>query len=157
MITDWSNYPSMRHSVDASTQASLGGGEYLTVVQPQCAAAVMNWHTGELVAIIGGRSTPVQKLQLNRAYQMNMPVGSAIKPLAVYGPALDLGASPASPVLNLPIPIEGWIGGEGFPKNFSSTGGYTGVESMRLAINKSHNTSTAHVLYEYVGIENSVK
>ena len=157
VVTNWSNYPSMRHSVDTSTQASLGGGEYLTVVQPQCAAAVMNWHTGELVAIIGGRSTPVQKLQLNRAYQMNMPIGSAIKPLAVYGPALDLGASPASPVLNLPIPIEGWVGGEGFPKNFSSTGGYTGVESMRLAINKSHNTSTAHVLYEYVGIENSVK
>lgn len=157
VITNWSNYPSMRHSTDASTKASLGGGEYLTVVQPQCAAAVVNWHTGELVAVVGGRSTPVQKLQLNRAYQMNMPVGSSIKPLAVYGPAIDLGASPATPVLNLPIPIQGWVGGSGFPKNFSESGDYTGVESMRYAINRSHNTSTAHVLYEYVGIENSVK
>ena len=68
-----------------------------------------------------------------------------------------MGASPASPVLNLPIPIEGWVGGDGFPKNFDSSGGYTGVESLRYAINKSHNTSTAHTLYEYVGIENSVK
>lgn len=156
-VTNWSNYPSMRHSNDASTQASLGGGEYLTVVQPQCAAAVIDWHTGQLMAIVGGRSTPVQKLQLNRAYQMNMPVGSSIKPLSVYGPALDLGHSPATPVLNLPIPIEGWVGGSGYPKNFSEEGDYTGVESMRYAINKSHNTSTAHVLYEYVGIENSVK
>ena len=157
VITNWSNYPEMRYPNDATSQASLGGGEYLTVVQPQCAAAVMNWHTGELVAVVGGRATPVQKLQLNRAYQMEMPVGSSLKPLAVYGPALDLGASPASPVLNLPIPIEGWVGGDGYPKNFAVTGDYEGVESLRYAINKSHNTSTAHVLYEYVGIENSVK
>lgn len=157
VITNWSDYPSMRHSNDASTQASLGGGEYLTVVQPQCAAAVVNWHTGELVAIIGGRSEPVQRLQLNRAYQMNMPVGSSLKPLSVYGPAIDLGASPASPVLNLPIPIEGWTSETGYPRNFSESGDYTGVESMRYAINRSHNTSTAHALYEYVGIENSVR
>ncbi|MCQ2437722.1 MAG: penicillin-binding protein, partial [Clostridia bacterium] len=156
-ITDWNNYPAMRYSNDTSRQSSLGGGEYLTVIQPQAAAAVINWHTGELVAIVGGRSEPVQKLQLNRAYQVKMPVGSSFKPLAVYGPAIDLGASPGSPVLNLPIPIKGWVGGEGFPKNFSSTGSYTGVETMRYAIMKSHNTSTAHVLYEYVGIENSVQ
>ncbi len=157
VITNWSDYPSMRHSNDASTQASLGGGEYLTVVQPQCAAAVVNWHTGELVAIIGGRSEPVQRLQLNRAYQMNMPVGSSLKPLSVYGPAIDLGASPASPVLNLPIPIEGWTSETGYPRNFSESGDYTGIESMRYAINRSHNTSTAHALYDYVGIENSVR
>lgn len=156
VITQWDNYPSMRYSNDSSTKASLGGGEYLTVVQPQCAAAVVNWHTGELVAVVGGRAEPVQKLQLNRAYQMNMPIGSTIKPLSVYGPAIDMGNSPASPVLNLPIPIEGWVGGSGFPKNFSGSS-YTGVESMRYAINKSNNTSTAHALYDYVGIENSVK
>ena len=157
VVTNWTLYPAMRHSNDATTKASLGGGEYMTVVQPQAAASVINWHTGEVVAIIGGRSEPIQKLLLNRAYQMNMPIGSTIKPLAVYGPAIDLGASPASPVLNLPIPIDGWVSETAFPKNFESTGGYTGVESLRTAINKSHNTSTAHTLYEYVGIENSVK
>jgi len=155
VITNWSQYPSMRYSNDSSTQASLGGGEYLTVVQPQCAAAVMNWHTGELVAIIGGRSEPVIRKQLNRAYQNDMPVGSSLKPLAVYGPAFDMGYSPATPVLNLPIPIKGWVSERGYPNNFSS-GSFTGVESMRYAINKSNNTSTAHVLMDYVGIENSV-
>ena len=157
IITNWSDYPSMRHANDASTEEPLGGGEYLTVVQPQCAAAIVDWHTGELVAVIGGRAEPVQRLLLNRAYQMNMPIGSSIKPLSVYGPAIDLGASPASPVLNLPIPIEGWTSATGYPRNFSESGDYTGVESMRYAINRSHNTSTAHALYEYVGIENSVR
>ncbi|MEE1200436.1 MAG: transglycosylase domain-containing protein [Christensenellales bacterium] len=157
VITNWSHYPEMRYSNDSSKQSSLGGGEFITVIQPQASAAVMNWHTGELLAVVGGRAEPVQRLQLNRAYQMNMPVGSSIKPLSVYGPALDLGRSPGSPVWNLPIPIEGWVGGAGYPKNYSSSGDYTGVESLRYAINKSHNTSTAHVLYEYVGIENSVQ
>lgn len=154
-ITNWSQYPSMRYSNDSSTQASLGGGEYLTVVQPQCAAAVMDWHTGELVAIVGGRNEPVQRKQLNRAYQNDMPVGSAIKPLAVYGPAFDMGYSPGTPVMNLPIPIKGWVSETGYPNNFEG-GSFSGVESMRQAINQSHNTSTAHVLMDYVGIENAV-
>ena len=154
-ITNWSQYPSMRYSNDSSTQASLGGGEYLTVVQPQCAAAVMDWHTGQLVAVVGGRSEPIQRKQLNRANRSGMPVGSSLKPLAVYGPAFDLGYSPGTPVLNLPIPIKGWVSENGYPTNFGG-GGYTGVESMRYAINKSHNTSTAHVLMDYVGIENAV-
>ena len=154
-ITNWTRYPSMRYSNDRSTQASLGGGEYLTVVQPQCAAAVMNWHTGELVAIVGGRSEPVQRKQLNRAYQNDMPVGSSLKPLAVYGPAFDMGYSPGTPVFNLPIPIKDWAGGQGYPANFSG-GSFTGVESMRRAITLSHNTSTAHALMDYVGIPNAV-
>ncbi|MBQ6594752.1 MAG: transglycosylase domain-containing protein [Clostridia bacterium] len=157
IVTDWNGYPSMRYSSDNQISAPLGGGEYLTVEQPQCSAAVVNWHTGELLAVIGGRSVPVQKLQLNRAYQSNMPIGSSIKPLSVYGPALDLGKSPGTPVLNIPIPIEGWVGGSGYPRNFAEDGAYTGVESLRVAINKSHNTAAAHALYEYVGIENSVK
>lgn len=154
-ITNWSQYPTMRYSNDSATQASLGGGEYLTVVQPQCACAVMDWHTGELVAIVGGRNEPVQRKQLNRAYQNDMPVGSSIKPLAVYGPAFDMGYSPGTPVMNLPIPIKGWVSEVGYPNNFGG-GSFSGVESMRHAINQSHNTSTAHVLMDYVGVENAV-
>lgn len=154
-VTNWSRYPAMRHANDASTQSSLGGGEYLTVVQPQAAAAVVNWHTGELVAIVGGRSEPVQKKLLNRAYQLDMPVGSSIKPLAVYGPAFDMGYSPGTPVLNLPIEIRDWTSENGYPSNFSGDS-FTGVESMRVALNRSHNTAAAHALMDYVGIENSV-
>ena len=156
VVTNWDEYPSTRHSIDSKTESPLGGGETLTVVQPQAAAAVMDWHTGELIAIVGGRSEPIQKKQLNRAYMMKMPVGSSIKPLAVYGPAFDMGFSPGTPVLNLPIPIKGWVSENGYPQNYGGGGYSTGVESMRVAINKSHNTSTAQALFTYVGIENSV-
>ena len=155
VVSNWSSYPRMRHANDSSTQSSLGGGEYLTVVQPQASAAVLNWHTGELVAVVGGRSKPVQKKQLNRAYQLQMPIGSSIKPLSIYGPAFDMGYSPGTPVLNMPVEIKGWNSANGYPSNFSGDS-FTGVESMRVALNKSHNTAAAHVLMDNVGIENSV-
>lgn len=155
VIGGWDNYPKMRSSSDSVSKQSLGNGEYLEVVQPQAAATVIDWHTGELVAIVGGRSVPTGWKQNHRAYAFNMPIGSSIKPLSVYGPALDMGYSPGSPVLNLPIPIAGWDSETGYPENYGG-GGFTGVESLRIAMNKSHNTATAQALYTYVGVDNAV-
>ncbi len=163
VITNWGNYPATRNSADKTYKASLGNGEYLSVRQPQAAVAIVDWRTGELKAIVGGRSEPTARLQLNRANPPitsgGMPVGSTIKPLSVYGPAFDLGYSPGTPVINAPIRIEGWDdgGGKGYPNNFGgSDSSFTGVESMRKAINKSHNTACAQALVNYVGVENSV-
>ena len=155
VVTNWGQYPDTRYASDRTFKTSLGDGQYTQLVQPQAAVAVMDWHTGELVAIIGGRSTPTQMKQLNRAYQNKMPVGSSIKPLSVYGPAFDLGYSPGTPVINAPLKIDGWDTDKGYPANFSGEG-YTGVETLRRAINKSHNTAAAQTLFTYVGIENSV-
>jgi penicillin-binding protein 1A len=155
VVTNWNKYPDTRNASDRTYKSSLGNGEYIQVVQPQAAAAVVDWHTGELIAIIGGRSTPTQRKQLNRAYQSRMPVGSSLKPLSVYGPAFDLGYSPGSPVINAPLKIDGWDTEKGYPSNFSGES-FTGVETLRKAINKSHNTAAAQALYTYVGIENSV-
>ncbi len=156
VISNWDSYPSVRRSSDKVYRASLGNGEFVDIKQPQAAAAVTDWHTGELVAIVGGRSTPTQKKQLNRAWQAVMPVGSSIKPLSVYGPAFDLGNSPGSPVINAPIKINGWNSKKGYPQNYGG-GGFNGIETLRKAINKSHNTATAHALYMYVGIDTSVE
>ncbi len=155
VVTNWSKYPDTRYASDRTYKASLGDGQYVQLAQPQAAAAVMDWHTGELVAIIGGRSAATQRKQLNRAYQSKMPVGSSLKPLSVYGPAFDLGYSPGSPVINAPLKIDGWDTDKGYPANFSGES-YTGIETLRKAINKSHNTAAAQALFTYVGIENSV-
>jgi len=154
VITNWNKYPEMRYSSD-KYKKTLDNGEYIDVIQPQAACAVMDWHTGELVAVVGGRSEPTARKQLNRAYQINMPVGSSIKPLSVYGPAFDLGYSPGTPVLNLPVPIENWVSTAGYPTNFSGSS-WTGCESLRIAINASHNYSAAQALFNLVGIQNSV-
>ena len=154
IITDWHHYPYTRYTSDRYKR-TLDNGEYIDLIQPQASCAVMDWHTGELLAVVGGRSEPTARKQLNRAYQTSMPVGSSLKPLSVYGPAFDLGYSPATPVLNLPIPIDGWDSEAGYPTNYGG-GSWSGTESMRVAINKSHNYATAQALYQYVGIQTSV-
>lgn len=57
------------------------------VIQPQIAIAVTDPYTGYLRAVVGGRGVTGNQLY-NRATSPQQP-GSAIKPLAVYGPALE--------------------------------------------------------------------
>ena len=77
-----------------------------------------------------------------------MPVGSAIKPIAVYAPALEMGYSPASIVYNIPVPITGWTGSDGkdtWPKNYGG-GDYVGPETLRNGMKRSHNVAAAQTL-----------
>ncbi|MDR1262075.1 MAG: PBP1A family penicillin-binding protein [Oscillospiraceae bacterium] len=156
-LSEWTNYPRLRDPSDNIYRARNADGTYTEIPQPQAAAVVYDYRTGELKAIAGGRYLPTQRLTLNRAWEMRMPVGSSIKPLTVYAPALELGASPASIVFNMPIPIPGWKNSEGedsFPQNYGG-GGYTGAETLRRAMRTSHNTSAAQALTNYVGVENA--
>lgn len=156
-LANWTQYPKMRDPGDKIYQARNADGTYTEVPQPQAAAVVYDYRTGELKGIVGGRYAPTQRLTLNRAFEMRMPVGSSIKPLTVYGPALELGQSPASIVFNMPIPIPGWRNSEGedsFPQNYGG-GGYSGPETLRKALRTSHNTSAAQALTNYVGVNNS--
>ena len=53
-------------------------GTYTEIEQPQAAACVFDYRTGELKAIVGGRYKPTTRKTLNRASGMTMPVGSSI-------------------------------------------------------------------------------
>lgn len=157
-LTNWNNYPRLRNPSDKVHRARNSDGTYTEVPQPQAAAVVYDYRSGELKAIVGGRYKPTQRKTLNRANGMKMPVGSSIKPIAVYAPAIDLGASPASIIYNMPIPIKGWKDSKGkdsAPKNYGG-GGYNGAETFREALKRSHNTGAAQALMYYVGIERSV-
>lgn len=158
-LANWNNYPRLRNPSDKVYRARNSDGTYTEIPQPQAAAAVLDYRTGELKAIVGGRYRPTQRKTLNRASDMNMPVGSSIKPIAVYAPAIDLGASPASIVYNMPVPIKGWKDSDNkdsFPKNYGG-GSYNGAETFRQALKSSHNTATAQALMTYVGVERSAE
>ena len=107
-LANWSDYPRLRDPSDKVYQSRNADGTYTEIEQPQAAACVFDYRTGELKAIVGGRYKPTTRKTLNRASGMTMPVGSSIKPLTVYAPAIDLGASPASIAYNMPVPISGW-------------------------------------------------
>ena len=158
-LANWSCYPRLRDPSDKVYQSRNSDGTYTEIEQPQAAACVFDYRTGELKAIVGGRYKPTTRKTLNRASGMTMPVGSSIKPLTVYAPAIDLGASPASIAYNMPVPISGWkdsSGKDSWPKNYGG-GGYKGPQSFRSALRNSYNTAAAQILMTYVGVSRSVE
>ena len=148
VLYNWEDYPELADPSDAYSTSTK-------VEQPQAACVIYDYAAGEVRAVVGSRTPPTQFLLLNRATSANMPVGSSIKPLAVYGPALDKGYSPASVTSNLPLPIEGWNSSKGYPSN-STTKTWKGMLTLRVGMRNSLNIVAANTLMDKVGIEDSV-
>lgn len=152
------SYPDMRDPSDKVYRARNSDGTYTEIPQPQAAAVVMDYRTGEVKAIVGSRTHPTQRKTLNRATDMNMPVGSSIKPIGVYAPAIELGRGPASVAYNMPLPLKGWKNDEGqdaWPKNYGGSE-YRGPETLRTALKYSDNTAAAYTLLTYSSVDISV-
>ena len=156
-LQNYNDYPSLRDPSDQIYRARNADGTYDDIVQPQAAAVVLDYRTGEIKAIVGGRTAPAKRKTLNRAADMNMPVGSAIKPIAVYAPAIEMGAGGGAVLYNMPLPIRGYIGSDGkdtWPQNYGGSS-YRGPETVRTAITRSDNTAAAYALMNFVGVERS--
>ena len=157
-ISSWTKYPSLRDPSDKVFRSKNSDGTYDEIVEPQAAAVVLDYRSGEILAIVGGRNEPKAMKTLNRATDMKMPVGSSIKPISVYAPALEIGASPASVVYNMPLPIPGWKDAKGndtWPRNYGGSS-YTGPITLRKALQQSSNTAAAQTLMSIVGVSRSV-
>lgn len=151
-IENYNNYPKLRDSSASVRKDTLADGTVIEIPEPQAAAAVIDHSTGNLVAIVGGRTQPTAQKQWNRAYMSALEVGSSIKPIAVYGPALDKGLSPASVAYNIPGAIKGWNTDTGYPSLGNST---PDVVTIRRGIKSSLNVVAARTLMYEVGIETS--
>ena len=147
-LTTWEKYPSLADSTKSEILETQNDGNVIRTVQPQSAAVVMDFRTGDLVAIIGGREEPTIRKGMNRAANSYTEVGSAIKPLSIYGPALDLGYSPASIVANMEGAISGWGTETGYPSGGLSS--HYGPVTMRRGLMSSLNVVAARVLMDSV-------
>lgn len=114
----------------------------------QSAMAVVDTNNGAVLAMIGGRDYTVRR-GLNRATQMRRQPGSALKPLAVYGPALELGYTTASVLLDEKTSFGGYT-----PRNAGDR--YYGLVTMRTAIRNSLNTTAVRLLEE-IGLDASIQ
>lgn len=119
------------------------------IVQPQSGSVVMNYKNGHILAIVGGRDVDGTKI-LNRATGSQRQPGSAIKPIAVYWPALDNGYTAASPIDDIPF-----YNGNGklWPKNWYS--GYRGMHTLRKSVEESVNVNSVKTL-QNIGIKTSL-
>ncbi len=143
--------------------------------QPQAAMTIVGVGTGEVKAMVGGRQFGGQKV-LNRSLNARQP-GSSIKPLAVYGAALQKSYELASKgqkwkFVDYHIDqqgTKGWgdyvtthssiedertkIEGRYWPNNFNNS--FSGKNTFRTAVQHSINTCAVKLVLQ-VGSEYSI-
>lgn len=150
----YSIYTSIDSNLQAQAQAAVddvlsgyketADGKYIQ----QGAVVTVDNESGMITSIVGGRGTTDA---FNRGFIAKRQPGSTIKPLLVYGPALNEGIINPSSILN-DTKIYAVPGDESSfsPKNAYS--GYKGEMTAREALARSVNT-TAFKLFQDLGIK----
>ena len=120
-----------------------------TYQRMESAIAVIDNDSGDLIAIVGGVGPKDGSLTWNRATQSLLAPASTIKPLAVYGPALDVGLiTPATVIDDVPVSF----GASLWPSNEDET--YHGLTTVLDAMKRSTNTIPVKIL-ESLGVDYS--
>jgi penicillin-binding protein 1A len=124
-----------------------------TSQQFQSAMVIMDPYTGKVLAMAGGVGEKNANLILNRATDTLRAPGSSIKPLSVYGPAIEYGLITPSTLVNdaprdeVDMSQDYW-----YPTNLPNQ--YSGIIDIAEAVRASKNTVAAQVL-DKLGIEAS--
>ena len=136
--------PNVQASVDATysdVNNFLGVGS--SKQQLQSAIVVMNPYDGRILAISGGVGEKNINFGLNRATGTYRSPGSSIKPIASYGPAVDLGLiTPATAVNDSGDVV--LSGTSWYPANDSNT--HYGIVTIYHALQYSLNTVAAQIV-----------
>lgn len=108
---------------------------------PQAAMVMMNPNTGDVLAIVGGRSHPPGYLTVeNLATQGRFQTGSAIKPLAEYTTAIEHRDTPFTIIEDAPFLKRN---GTWWPQN--DNGQYAGAIPMEYALAISDNNASVRL------------
>lgn len=110
--------------------------------QMQSAIVVVDNESGDIVAMSGGVGEKQGSLTLNRATQSRLSPGSSIKPITVYGPALEYGViTPGSAYEDSAYMM---LNGRQWPQNESRS--YSGWMLVNDGLCQSLNTIAVKVL-----------
>ena len=121
--------------------ASLEGDEE----DPQSAIYIMDY-TGRTVATVGARGEKTANRVLNRATQSTRQPGSAMKPIGVYAPAIQMNIAHFSSLehdMYITLPD-----GSRWPVNYESRLSDNGYTPLEVALQKSLNTVPVRLLQE---------
>ena len=122
------------------TYTDENGDEATRPLPVQVGSVAMETKTGKILAFVAGRDHSIE--QLNHATQARRSNGSTMKPLIVYGPAIEYGIIGAgSPVVDVKIE-NGWS-----PNNFN-VDEERGLVSARDALEDSLNIPAARLYNE---------
>ncbi|MHB8127106.1 MAG: transglycosylase domain-containing protein [Desulfitobacteriaceae bacterium] len=118
-------------------------------MQVEGAFTLMDPSSGSVRAMVGGRNYTARGL--NRAWYSKRQPGSSIKPLVVYGPAIEKGGYfPGTVLDDMPVKYNGGNGKTWAPKD--DDGGWEGLIPMRYALALSRNVYAVKLLNK-IGVE----
>lgn len=146
-LSNWDKYPKLADMSQSVITETISDSITIETVEPQAAAVVIDQRTGELRAIVGGRTEPSIRKGINRASSSYTEVGSAIKPLSIYGTALDNGLSPATVIANVDGAIPGWGGESGYPNGGLTSSRRYGPVTLRTGLQQSLNVVAGRLLF----------
>ncbi|MEA4832530.1 MAG: PBP1A family penicillin-binding protein [Oscillospiraceae bacterium] len=113
-------------------------------VKPESAMVIMDQEHGDVVGLVGGRGEKTVARGFNRATQAKRQPGSAIKPLTVYSPALELGlVNYATTFDDTPFRYDTQLK-RMWPSN--SPAKYEGVINLNYALTNSKNTVAVRIM-----------
>jgi len=155
-----SEYPDF-FKLDGNNNLLVANNDYVIdetgIIQPQSAMVIIDYHTGELKAIVGGRNITGQKIY-NRATNPRQP-GSSIKPLSVFTPAIDSKQFTAATVID---DIPSYLNGSSsvrwpynWYENSSSYSKYWGLVTLRESVQWSINVTAAKIV-DQLGVDTSI-
>ncbi|MEW9675529.1 transglycosylase domain-containing protein [Lentibacillus sp. L22] len=119
-------------------------GEEVQIMEPvQVGGMLIENKTGRIISFVGGRD--YDNSQVNHITKAaKRPNGSTMKPLLVYGPAMEKGViQPGTPILDYKM------SGSYSPNNYA--GGYHGIVSARQALAQSHNIPAVKIYQKIIG------
>ena len=121
------NVQNQIESIVNKTYQAYTGRDAHGKLAPQVSSTVIDNKTGDVIAIVGGRTTSGD--QVNRAISGYRQPGSTAKPLVAYAPAFERGYLPQSTVVDSAVGnVHNWYSG------------YTGKTTVRHALENSINT-----------------
>lgn len=132
-------YAKTKYQTKTTVTKTIDGKKTKVKEAAQSAMVVIDHKTGYVLGAVGtlGEKTTGN---LNRVNEIRRQPGSSIKPIAVYGPALEEGLITAASVYDdVPVKYGKWS-----PSNAYS--GYKGLSNMRQAIRVSSNTVAVQLL-----------
>jgi penicillin-binding protein 1A len=144
-------YTTMDKNMQDSTQTLINSPMTSPQSNLQASCVIMDYHTGEVKAIIGGRNEK-NPGSYNRAASLDYlrAPGSSIKPLTVYSPAIDSKIATASTIIeDSPVPAN--IGYN--PKNSPNI--YRGYLTLRDCLKYSVNVAAVKI-ENMIGIKTGV-
>ncbi|MDR1061807.1 MAG: PBP1A family penicillin-binding protein, partial [Clostridiales bacterium] len=151
LMTIYSNgvkiYATQSSSIQAAMDEVFTNDDYFPKInpgaiehdeQPQSAMVVLDPTTAQIKAMYGGYGEKQASSTFNRATQAKRQPGSSIKPIAVYGPALDQRAiTPATVIDDAPMHLDPNDPARVYPSN--SNNRFGGLTTIRAAVRRSVN------------------